>query len=358
MTATQCIKMNPTSSNLQVQPTYTTLLAESEEIDIQAKMLAIREKGVSDFRHYRYKFICSLFKHMLTSTEMEHMISDEIAKLKKDTLTRQCSECGTMYGARKRKCDMCGGCVTNIKSSDEPYSNFQNPLPKYLDVGQSGVRNPAKISTAEPIMKNPNSYENCEYILDDVEEELITETDREWVFVCGDGQPASLMRRIKVNNPEKYKWLAILPGKGHLHMNMMKGLFKFGDKICFNILGQDVLKYDTLKSYNYFIQCKDTHKSFQALEIFLIGTCMELIREYGSQADKPTPYGFLQWTSSTKNSVVNFISEFLLNFVLPIYVHKVGERYNERYNDVKCSNAGVTAQKYSLTKSTPPVLIS
>ena len=342
VTATQCIEMTPATtppSELQNQPTYRTSLADEEESAIQVRMLEIREEGVNDFRHFRYQFICAIFQHMLASAEMEYMISSEIEKLKNDILTRECTQCGALYPARKRKCDVCEGCVVNCKSADERYENFKNPLPKYLDVGQEGVRNPVKIITAEPIMKNPNSFENIEYILDEIENETINEDDecgRNWLFVCADGPPACLMRRIKKNDPEKYKWLAILSGKGHLQMNMMKGLCKFGNKVCLNVLGQDVLKYDTLKSYNYFIQCKDTHKSYQALEIFLIGTCMELIRVYGAETNTPTPLGFLEWTSLTKNSIVKFMSQYVLNFVLAMYIHRIGERYN----DFKCSNAG------------------
>ena len=98
------------------------------------------------------------------------------------------------------------------------------------------------------------------------------------IFFGADGPPYCLMRRIKKKDPNRYSWLAPVSGKGHLKMNMLKSLFKFGDKILLEILGQNVLKYDTLKSYDYFIRCKDNHKAYQALEILLIGTTMELIR--------------------------------------------------------------------------------
>ena len=88
------------------------------------------------------------------------------------------------------------------------------------------------------------------------------------------------MRRLKEENPEQYKWLAPVSGKGHLKMNMLKSIFKFADKLMLTVLGQDVLIFDTIKSYSYFIKCKDNHKAYQALEILLVGTTMELIRLY------------------------------------------------------------------------------
>ena len=59
-------------------------------------------------------------------------------------------------------------------------------------------------------------------------------------------------------------------------------------------LGKDVLKYNTKKSYDYFIQCKDNHKAWQAFTVFLHGTTMELFRFYASSLDvggNPTALG-------------------------------------------------------------------
>ena len=52
--------------------------------------------------------------------------------------------------------------------------------------------------------------------------------------------------------------------------------------ILFEVLGKDVLKFDTKKSFDYFIACKDNHKAWQAFQVFLHGTTMELIRYYAS----------------------------------------------------------------------------
>ena len=118
-------------------------------------------------------------------------------------------------------------------------------------------------------------------------------------------------------------------------MNMVKGLFKFSDEIFLKFLGQDVLKFDTLKFYSYFLKCKDTHKSYQAVEIMLFGTTTELVRTYGGQASNPSLMGFLEWGSGNKDPNIRFICQFILNYVLAMYVHKVGDCCN----DSKCSDA-------------------
>ena len=78
--------------------------------------------------------------------------------------------------------------------------HFENRLPKFINVGQKGLRNPTKISTCEPIMVNPNSFENIVVILNDIKKRTINEdadVGRKWVFVGADGPPYCLMRRIR-----------------------------------------------------------------------------------------------------------------------------------------------------------------
>ena len=100
---------------------------------------------------------------------------------------------------------------------------------------------------------------------------------------------------------------------------------------------KQVLKFDTLKSYQYFIDCKDNHKSYQALEIFLIGTTMELLRLYSSTIKgAPTVDGFTDWSANVENPTLNFVCQFTLNFVLAVYVTRIGDRFN----DAKCGKTG------------------
>ena len=342
VTATQSIMLSnvPGQSMLQCSlPTYTKQ-GTLPEIEIQQLMINKREKSICHFRQYRQKFVSSVLQYMLKSTEMDKIIRTEISKLEESHLTRQCLECGKLFPPRKIKCDACHGHVTSIQTEDHVYENFSNKLPKFFQIGQRALSNVCKIQSFEPVLLNPNSTENVTGIVDEVKEEAIdldSPEGRKWIFIGGDGPPVALMRRIKRSDPEKYAWLAILTGKGHLKMNMLKSIFKLGDKIMFNVFAQEVLKFDTAKSYQYFIDCKDNHKSYQALEIFLIGTTMELIRLYSSQIEEvPTAAGFLEWTANTSDPTLKFVCQFTLNFVLAAYVTRIGDRHN----DVRCSNAG------------------
>ena len=346
VTATQCIELSKPATvgsqpPLQQMSSYKSSISDLTEADIQIKMNEIHEKAVEDFRQYRYQFVCSIFNYMLASTEMDTIISQELEAFKSDHLTCKCDKCDKMYPARRRRCDTegCGGIVCAAPGKTIHY-DVSNKMLKFFNVGQKGRRNPVKISTCDPIMENPNSHESIKAIVDILRERAIeddSDEGRKWVFVGADGPPYCLMRRLKHKYATRYEWLAILFGKGHLKMNMLKCLFKLCDKIIFDVLGQDVLKFDSFKSYDYFIKCKDNHKSYQVLEIFLFGTIMELIRFYSLEcSDRPTPSGFLNWAHETSNPTLKFVCQLILNVTLAIYVNRLGDRYN----DPKCSNAG------------------
>ena len=72
----------------------------------------------------------------------------------------------------------------------------------------------------------------------------------------------------------------MLSGLDHLGMNEMKTFFKILDKILLEPLGKEVLHFESQKSYNFFLNCKDTHKAWQAFEILLHCTIMEIIKLY------------------------------------------------------------------------------
>ena len=120
-------------------------------------------------------------------------------------------------------------------------------------------------------MKNPNSRESLIYILDTLKRSLIDE-NKKW---GADGSPDALMRQIISAEPEKYDWVMLVSGKGHLGMNQVKAFFKVIDKIFGEVLGKKVLNFTSDKSYAYFVNCKDTHKAWESLEVFLHGMTME-----------------------------------------------------------------------------------
>ena len=76
----------------------------------------------------------------------------------------------------------------------------------------------------EPVMVNPNSFINVEYILDQYKKlHGISET-WEWVALGCDRLPYRMASKLVEANSEKYDWFCLVPRLGHLHMNQLKTL--------------------------------------------------------------------------------------------------------------------------------------
>ena len=153
---------------------------------------------------------------------------------------------------------------------------------------------------------------------------------QEMDFLGCDGPPYCLSERLAESDPDKYDFAHIIPGLGHLHMNMMKTLFRIMDAVILEPLGREVLNFESPKAQKYFIDAKDTHKSWQTVQILLFGTTIELCREYINEKENANALGFLEWISSSENPSINLIGELILNFTLSIYFQKIGVRYNDK----------------------------
>ena len=172
-------------------------------------------------------------------------------------------------------------------------------------------------------------------ILDSLKPVLIgsNNDNRQWVFIGADGPPYTLLRRIIKEEPDTHDWVILVSGNGHLGMNELKTFFRVIDKIFGEVLGKDVLNFSSPNAYSFFIDCKDTHKAWQTLEIFLHGTTMELLQLYKATLKEETSnaQGFLQWQSNMGKESQNFrfISQMSLNVALAIYIQRIGDRNND-----------------------------
>lgn len=156
------------------------------------------------------------------------------------------------------------------------------------------------------------------------------------MFVGSDGLPYCLMSRIITDNLKLYRWVLTVPGN---QMNQIKMPFKILDKIILEPLGKEALDFKTVKSYQYFIDCKDNHKAWQAFEITLHGTNMGLIRLIRLcclESESPFPTSFLQWLSNIEKPNMKSICQLTLSVTLLIYIQRAGDQNN----DFECSEPG------------------
>ena len=229
----------------------------------------------------------------------------------------------------KRKCSACGSPV--IKLDQNEFSSHLSgvPLPTF-NIGQKSSEVRPIIKIFEPVLVNPNSYKNVETVLKEIKSKAIS-GDRKWVFLGCDGPPYCLSERIAERNPDFYDFVHFVPGLGHMHMNQLKTIFRILDEILLEPLGADVLNFNSKKAYDFFVNAKDTHKSWQTLQVLLIGSTMELIHQYLNdtlEADTNV-LGFLQWQAQQENESIKLVSQLILNYVLAVYFFKIGVRNND-----------------------------
>ena len=325
------IVLENSSENVQKKKEMKPVRCTNDVIQsVHQQMFNEIEKANESFRMYRFKFL----QHILHVLRMEkNEVSEKIKELSV-TIHRVCSNeaCEKMFNSLKRKCDSCGSLV--VKRTPAKVSQHQSPYHNFgeVDIGQcQNSETRPQIKMSDPVLLNPNSYKNLETILTEMKQFANIGKDREWVFLGCDGPPYCLSERIIESNPEKFEFASLVPGLGHLHMNQMKTIFKVMEDIILEPLGKEVLNFQSVKAYQFFIDAKDTHKSWQALQVLLFGTGLELARAYKEEdnPDECTVLGFLQWQSNHVNPTIQLLTQLIFNYVLAIYLFKIGVRHND-----------------------------
>ena len=94
-------------------------------------------------------------------------------------------------------------------------------------------------------------------------------------------------------------------------MNEKETLFKVLELIILEPLFQKVLKFESSAAYAYFMKCPDTHKAYQALQVFVIGTALEMIQIYLNNSTLKTVEGFFEFFPKC-NISINFSTSIQL----------------------------------------------
>ena len=131
----------------------------------------------------------------------------------------QCTneQCQKTFESQKRKCDICGSVVAKITKQDPIVIKQSNTEEKYINLGETRSVNKKKMLMGEPIMLNPNSYDNIN-ILKELKEDILV-NGRVWTLIGCDGPPYCIASRIISNDKDLYDWVSMFPGVGHQNMN-------------------------------------------------------------------------------------------------------------------------------------------
>ena len=297
----------------------------SDENEKHGEMGKIMTENVHVFRTLRYKFLSELLcLAMAEGNEVEARIkeSEEVNK-------RICSnhDCRTTYAGLKYKCNKCGEHV--VKQVEDLGGNNRRHnvnnqktynLPQ-ISIELRGNKNDTCM--VEPVFCNPNLYGNVDSVLDHLKSVLGISITREWSFIGCDGPPFCLASRLRQGNPEKYDWEGFIAGIGHLNMNQNKTLMKVLENIIIEPLAKDVLHFESPKAFEYFMKCTDTHKTEQALHIFIMGTAMEMMQLYLCNS-KP-PYNVDNFMHFSPSNTYCLIWNLVFNYALAIVIQKIGD---------------------------------
>ena len=209
----------------------------------------------------------------------------------------------------------------------------------YGDV-ESHVTGKTDIKMMNPIMVNPCSYASLETVLDNI----IINSNREWVEVGCDGLPFILCSRIIENyhvcpcckelfkkkgdfikhvnvHPvddisacKKYGNILLIPGMGHMEINITKGIFKLLWKVMLKDLAI-MLGWKSIKALTACENCTDHHKAWQILQILFSACTRAILKPYVRQCiNESTPTSLSGLYSFLAQQSPNYMFMFKCNF--------------------------------------------
>ena len=304
---------------------------------VHSKMESEISLADDNFRTYRFFFLANIYE--IAKAENDTYVEKRVSELGSE-FTKICGKCNITYTSLKRVCGNCKESLEQLRSciDDNCFENI-NLHTLSENIGhKSDTENRPTAKMAEPVLLNPNSFKNLESILNELKEFAGIPSLRHWLFVGCDGPPYVIVSKLVEMDPEKYGWLLLVPGLGHLHMNQQKTIFKILDEIVLEALGKEVLNFQSPKAYKFFVDAKDTHKTWEGLQVLLIGSSLELMRQYlaeNKNNSQTSVIGFLNWQQGHLDANISLFSQLILTYVLAAYFYKIGVRHN----DVELINA-------------------
>ncbi len=245
----------------------------------------------------------------------------------------------------------------NIKiASSERYEN----IPSNHD-GQK-----RETQMLDPVFVNPNNYQCLKLVLRHLGKKAGVAryggTQRQWLTVSCDGLPYSLVLELILNFKtcglcnksfmaeefdvhcsndhrgqeevpffREFDWVNLKVGEGHRELNLMKAFVELNWEICFKELAQ-LMGWQSENALQNAKKCTDTHKTWQMILVFYIGTLEELLVNYVrislSKNEEPSVKGFLSWAKKCEDPNYGFMFEDVLRYAQGIINFRMGIRRN------------------------------
>lgn len=198
----------------------------------------------------------------------------------------------------------------------------------------SKVAGKTEVKILDPVMVNPCSYHSLETVLDNI----VRNCNREWVVIGCDGLPYVLCSKIienyhvcptcnelfkkrevfinhvkvhptdDINKCKKYGNILLLPGLGHMEINLTKALFKLLWKVLLKDLAL-MLGWKSIKALTSCEKCSDHHKAWQMLQILFSAGTKALLKPYVRQCIDTN-------TTPSLTDLYNYLAQQSPNYIL------------------------------------------
>ena len=218
----------------------------------------------------------------------------------------------------------------------------------------------------DPVFVNPNNYQSLILGLRHIGKKAglarYGGTERQWLTVSCDGLPYSLVLQLIMNYKtcslcnksfmtedfdahcsedhkgeeqvpffREFDWVNLKVGDGHRELNLMKAFVELNWDICFKSLAQ-LMGWRSENALQNAKKCTDTHKTWQMILVFYIGTLEELllvyVRKSLSSNENPTVKGFLSWAKRCEDPNYGFMFQDVLRYAQGIINFRMGIRSN------------------------------
>ena len=366
------------------------------------------QEHVSQLHEEHYKNLSSFLELAIKQVHHEQikhgdtvsdLIDDLAAKEEHQRKYKTCPRCGTVTEKTKRKCPNkdCGEHFKNMKvkepESDPPKSCSRNTI-KMIPIQSEQVTTPLvfpqslnkayerfghvpsnhsgknmKSILLDAVYENPNSHESLVLVLRHIRVEggrkRYGGNKREWMLICGDGLPYTLVFNLiqqylvssickagfmganalsthqteihqEANGPffREFDWIVLKVGDGHYEMNLMKSFMDINWHVCMSELAKR-MGWKSEAAQKSAKNCSDNHKTWQLLNVFHYGTMLELIvpyvRDMNAQGHSLSVDGFLAYAKHREElGHVNYTYMLLMvtRFMQAIIHLRMGTRRN------------------------------
>ncbi|CAH1778669.1 unnamed protein product [Owenia fusiformis] len=326
---------------------------------------------------YINTFLSDITKESKTRDDIDNKVQQNV----RQRLFKTCTNCNYLNDKTKRKCKECHAPLTplvpltptNIDKQQNRNKIAQNKIIKENDDSEmyshikSNHTRTDRPAMMDPTMVNPNSYASLEAVMRDIGKEAGIEryggSIRHWLSVCCDGLPFSLLINMifdhitcqscnktiigedefkihletehPIDEPKYYRefdWVLLIPGDGHYEMNLVKSYVELMWEVCYKELVR-MLGWRSDAALVSAKKCRDYHKAWQTLIVFIAGTLKEMLTTYnrspvGADSQNTTSEGFVMFCKQHRNPTIRFMFDMVCELGIGILNLRAGIRRN------------------------------